>query len=211
MKELTVLLIIQVLKKFGYKVFDNNKPFNLNIVGIRSNNNKPNQFDDTLVVFYKDESGKWKLHQWKITTDPGLYYLKNPLNVEGAAILVEDQYESAYQIGKHRGKYEALVQVKPVKVIRDANRDGVLDFGESKQEAGLFGINIHRAYPVGETTAVDKWSAGCQVFKDAEEFRDFMQLCYMSARRYGNSFTYTLLNETDFESEKQNEISDSAA
>lgn len=48
----------------------------------------------------------------------------------GTAILCPGQYVDAYEVGNHNGKYEALLQGRPVKVWRDYDRDGKLDFGE---------------------------------------------------------------------------------
>ena len=45
--------------------------------------------------------------------------------------------------------------------------------------------------------SVNSYSAGCQVFKNASDFKDFMKLVNKSADKFGNSFTYTLINEGD--------------
>ena len=68
-------------------------------------------------------------------------------------------------------------------------------FMNGKEETGLFGINIHRASQTGTTTYVDKYSAGCQVFSNADDFNVFMQLCDRHRQYYGNDFTYTLIDE----------------
>lgn len=184
------------MKDKGYAVFENGKPFNLNIVGIRANNPVPGSFDDMIYCFYKDR-GNYIKFAWPATTDPGLYYLQNPLNVDGTAILVPGQYRGAFKLGLHHGKYEALVQAKPLKVIRDIDRDSVLEFESKNIEEGMFGINIHRASNSHESKTVGKWSAGCQVFANPDHFRTFIELCKSSAKLYGNSFTYTLINEKD--------------
>ena len=98
------------------------------------------------------------------------------MNKLGAAILKNGQYIDAYKIGLHRGEYKALIEQKPVTVIRDYDRNAVLDFNNGKQETGNFGINIHRAGSKGTTINVDKWSAGCQVFENAEDFAKFLVL-----------------------------------
>ena len=196
MKKFDVLTIINVLTSKAYKIIAG-KPFLLNIVGIRSVETSPNKFDDMLVCFFKEADNKWRVFYWNITTDPGLYWLKNPLNVNGTAILVEGQYLDAYQLGLHHGKYQALVQAKPVKAYRDNDRDAAFDKDPKKIDSGLFGINIHRASEV-QSYAVDKWSAGCQVFQNGENFRDFIQICMKAEALNGNSFSYTLLNEKDF-------------
>jgi hypothetical protein len=97
-------------------------------------------------------------------------------------------------MGLHRGQYTALVQRKPVTVIRDYDRDAMLDFYNGKKTKGLYGINVHRANRIGTTKTVDKNSAGCQVFENATAFQQFMLLCERHRRMYGNKFTYTLID-----------------
>ena len=99
----------------------------------------------------------------------------------------------------HRGKYEALRQKKAVKVYRDGNKDDVYDFIEDDVHEGIYGINIHRATARegGESTRVDKWSAGCQVFAANDDFKLFMEIVNKAKDAWGNSFTYTLINSED--------------
>ena len=61
----------------------------------------------------------------------------------------------------------------------------------------MFGINIHRSRKYGEADLVNSYSAGCQVFKNTNDFNDFMKLIQKSADKFGNAFTYTLINEGD--------------
>jgi len=135
---------------------------------------------------------------YEITTDPGEYWLKNPQNADGTAILPNGQYRSSWQLGKHQGKYEALVQRKPVPVWRDNSKDGKIDYAELESpNSGFYGINIHRSNPYNESYLVGRWSAGCQVFKKVSEYEEFLELCRDAANLYGNSFTYTLLTEEE--------------
>ena len=122
---------------------------------------------------------------------------------QGTAILAEGQYRNAYAIGMHRGQYEALVQVKPITIMRDYDRNAVLDFYNGKKTRGYYGINIHRANRVGKTKTVDKNSAGCQVFENASDFAVFMRLCEKHKSLYGNQFTYSLI---DFRSWRRQSI-----
>lgn len=177
----------------GYHEF--NRPFELNIVGIRADSTSPNLFDDSINLYYKTTDGNWQLHQFPATTDPGTYWLENPLNPQGTAILKAGQYIGSHTIGMHRGKYEALVQQRPVTVIREYDRKAVLDLLNGQEDTGLFGINIHHAQAEGITKYVDKFSAGCQVFANIADFTLFMQLCYRHRGLYGNIFTYTLIDE----------------
>lgn len=182
----------EILKEFGFTLYT--KPYQLNIVGLRSKNVNSNSFDDEIHVFYTKPDGKWNYHIFPATTDPGTFWLNNPSYPQGTAILAQGQNRDAYSIGLHRGKYEALVQVKPVTVIRDYDRDAILDFDNGSKETGNFGINIHRAESTGATQLIDQYSAGCQVFKDADDFYAFMQLCKFHAKHHGNSFSYTLVD-----------------
>jgi len=185
-----------MLKK-DYVFFDGNKPYNLNIIGVRRvEGATPNKFDDTIVVIYRNKQKDWEVFTAPITTDPGYYWLGDPMNVNGTAILVPDQYPRTYKIDLHAGKYEALCQRGgEVDVYRDNNRDRRHDMDESTIDTGYFGINIHRAGRA--STQVDKWSAGCQVISRSDEFATFMDLAHLGAERFGEFFTYTLLLETD--------------
>jgi len=192
--------MIQEVKKLaaqkGYTVFD--EPFKLNIWGFRANTTVPNSFDDEIHVFTNiAQSGrpKWAYMVFKATTDPGTFWLRNPMNPQGTAILNPGQYVNSHGIGLHRGKYKALVQIGKVSVTRDYDRDAILDFNSGKIVTGLYGINIHRASKVGDTLRVDKYSAGCQVFKNGGEFDLFMKLCEVHRKAHGNKFTYTLVDQ----------------
>jgi hypothetical protein len=190
----SIRALISTLKSKGYEVYD--APNKLNIVGVRSNTTKPNKFDDKIYAFWKEPTGDWKGKYWTATTDPGTYYLNNPLSNLGTAILKQGQYKDAYAIGKHRGQYTALVQSKPVTVIRDYDRNAVLDFYNGREETGLFGINIHKAGK--DSTEVDQWSAGCQVFSKSTDFAEFIDLAQKQKSLYGNKFTYTLIDERSY-------------
>jgi hypothetical protein len=189
---------LAVMKKKGYRVYANEEGFDLNIVGIRTAELVANRFDDFLTVFYRMH-GDWIFNVFKCTTDPGAFYLEHPIGgTMGTAILKEGQYRSSHRIGKHKGKYTALVQNSPLTVIRDANRDRVLDLDSGTEQTGMFGINIHRANEFRQSIQVEKWSAGCQVLADPLQFKFLMDICRKGREAFGNSFTYTLVHERDF-------------
>ena len=186
----------QVLESKGYAFFTNGV-YNLNIIGIRNPNLVANSFDDTMVVIYKI-GGEWITKVYAITTDAGTYWLKNPMSNKGTAILVPNQYRGVYSIDLHNNKYLALCQRNgKVEVYRDNDKDLILDMDSAKIEKGMFGINIHRSNPFNESLKVDKFSAGCQVFKRVKDFNEFMEICQKSKALWGNSFTYTLIKESD--------------
>ena len=182
----------------GHKVFTTGD-YNLNIVGVRTASRTSNAFDDNLFCVYRAEE-EWKLWHWYITTDPGTYYLENPMNVNGTAILCAGQHRGAWQFGVHRSKYPALVQQKPVKVWRDSNRDATinLDIPNPVAQEGFWGLNFHRSSNKG-STKVGKWSAGCQVFAHPTDFIQFLGLCSKqienSPGKSWDTFTYTLLED----------------
>ena len=197
--------IAEVMASKGYKYFtdDNNKSYDVNIIGIRNDETKgrvTNAFDDTITISYKNEDGEWQYHEFDCTTDPGSAYMDNPiLENTGCAILKPNQYRGSHKIRLHGGKYTALGQKKDVTVYRDNDRDGNYDLNESKTDTGLFGINIHRATSRAgnKSTRVDKWSAGCQVIADNDDWHQFLDVCQIAREIHGNSFSYTLLNSND--------------
>ena len=188
----------------GYKYFhdNNSKSYDVNIIGVRNSKTKgrvTNAFDDTITISYKNEEGEWQYYEFNCTTDPGSHWVKNILNKKGVAILKPNQYRGSHKLRLHQGKYLALGQKKEVTVYRDNNRDGNYDLDESKTDTGLFGINIHRATgrTGGKSTRVDKWSAGCQVIADNDDWHTFLDICQTSREIHGNSFSYTLIESKD--------------
>lgn len=190
----------KLFKKLGYTYFDRGS-YNLNIIGIRSDqgNKVTNRFDDYFVFIYKDKNNRWCRKVWQGTTEPGLDFVKNPQNSKGVSIMVPGQYRGLWRIDLHSGKYQALCQrTKPVKVYRDNNKNMTYDLLPTKIDTGIFGINMHRAAKSGKVYSVGKFSAGCQVFADANDFNEMMKLAKLQVSSgHGNSFTYTLLNEGD--------------
>ena len=185
--------ILDYAESLGYKVFESGA-YNVNIIGVRSVDHKANSFDDVIHCVYKDDDGAWVHKSWACTTEPGNYWLENPTNVNGTAILVPGQYRGVWKIDKHQGKYDALCQRNgKVKTYRDSNKDDIIDCDVESITEGFYGINIHKAG--AHSTQVDRWSAGCQVFANADDFAEFMDICYKARDKWGNSFSYTLVPE----------------
>jgi hypothetical protein len=190
-----------VLSK-GFKFFEDsaNKSYDVNIIGVRNmstGKKVTNVFDDLITISFKDEKGAWQYFEWAATTDPGK---KSMLEwramgiTGGCARLVAGQYRTTYAIDLHQGKYEALCQrLANVFVYRDIDLD--LEYDEDKVTKGMYGINIHKAGQ--DSTWVENWSAGCQVFKRVKDFNEFMRIVKRAAKIHGNKFTYTLLNSSE--------------
>jgi hypothetical protein len=188
--------IIKSAEKLGYII--DKRPNKLNIIGVR-NSSATNQdkFDDVLAYFIYDDKGNLRGKVVPGTTDPSTSFLKSPMNTKGAAVLKSGQYKDAYQLGLHRGKYEALVQAKPVTVIRDNDRNALINYFAPTQ-TGLYGINIHKSTKgKNNEDIIGLDSAGCQVFRNIPDFMDMMTLAKISRKNYGNSFTYTLIDQRD--------------
>ena len=205
LKKSEIRTLLGVLKSKGYRIYS--KPYQLNIVGRRTDNTKANSFDDFIYIFYKNNDDDWEGYKAPSTTDAGTYWLEKPMQSKGTALLKGGQYVDTYKIDLHNGRYYALTQrLNPVVVIRDYDRNDVLDFNNGKEETGMFGINIHRASLVGTTKFIDKYSAGCQVFSNIDDFNKFMEMAYKQKDLYGNKFTYTLIDERTYNKRRRRKI-----
>ncbi|MES2386486.1 MAG: hypothetical protein V4543_00685 [Bacteroidota bacterium] len=189
---MNVSSVISVVVAKGWRVFT--RPFELNIVGIRSANLRSNRFDDVMCVFWKDDAGTWQGRQYACTTDPGTFWLENPMQPQGTAFVCEGQFIDCWSQGLHRNQYKALVQRGPMNIVRGLARAEGIDWGNAKVIRGVYGIDLHRALRSGTSYTVDEHSAGCQVLAEAEDFAELMQLADIHASRYGNHFSYSLVD-----------------
>lgn len=181
----------QQLMSLEYK-FDE-QPLHMNIIGIRgfwhgeAVANTFNEYNDTIFVLWKDDDGnKRHVDAFDASCDPGK--LTRPLE-KGVAHLIEGQYLFAQ--GRHRGKYRALRQARPVRVKRyfDDDPERLTPYIDE----GFFGINIHCG---GISDEVNNWSAGCQIIKGGKkgpQWKRFDQLIYETAPAEQRHFRYTLI------------------
>jgi len=164
------------------------------LLGVRSNEDNPDQFDDKIYMF----RGEQFITVTSATTNPGVSILKGGFksyNNVGAAMLVADQwYYNIWIKGKHRGKATGLLQRgAKVKVHRDGDMDNKSEATSIIQE-GMFGINFHpnthdfNAMITKKT--IGAWSAGCQVVNDMVKYRQIM-----NAMPERVLISYCLLNE----------------
>lgn len=173
--------VIEYMNAKGY--FINRHPDCKNIVYLEGmepngalNENAPNKFNDIRVVFSCTEAGGVALNVWDATTEPGAKWTFTPMNASGAARIAFGQYKS-WGVGVHKAgtksAHEALVQVKPVRVYRDLNRDFKRE-GDRTFE-GLFGINQHWGYDLQKDN-LGTSSAGCLVGRTTKGHREFLTL-----------------------------------
>ena len=190
---LTYDIIKKILQSKKYNFFEGE--LNLNMVGIRTNNRKIDNWDDYFCLVYQ-ENGQDKIFiDDQFTTDPGITYMqKKLLNPKGCSILVPGQYKGMWTIGLHQNKYEAFVQKNPCSVYRDRNLNNYLDFDPTTIDTGIFGINQHHGY---DSKNVGPNSAGCQVHKSIKTLKQILDIAKKSVPLHGPTFTYTLLEESD--------------
>ena len=192
--DITVEKLRDSCARKGYQFFESGD-FNLNLIGIRSDDLTANTFNDIFCVAFK-QNGRWVLFTFECTTDPGLYWRKHPMNKLGTAVLVPGQYRGAFMLGTHKGKYPAFVQSKALPVYRDNDLDADVDIAGTIDN-GWHGINMHPRAEGLDSDDIGKWSAGCQVIRHYNEHMMVILAAKISEQLYGNRFTYTLLEERD--------------
>ena len=190
-------MLFKIATRYKYPIFKSNKayPINLNIWGIRSNDERTEYFNDVILTFYNDINDNWTLNIYEATTDPSNLNLMNPVNTKGCAILLTGFHKGLWKLGCHKGRYEALVQASPCDIYRDADKDDYINFQDDmKLETGMFGINLHRASLNQTSDEIGLYSAGCQVIKNTNEFNDLMKLC-KKALKPNDKQSYVLIHE----------------
>lgn len=191
--------IISYMEAKKYQIFKGKDELNIIYVegmnpDFSLNSDKPNYFNDIRLVIGFEDNKPLVLGVWEATTEPGFYYTDNPMNPDGAARIAFGQYK-AWQVGIHgvSEPHEALVQVAPVKVHRDYNRD-MIRTGD-RIDKGIFGINQHHGsnHPVDDIYTA---SAGCLVGRTRQGHKEFMKLIKTDCRYKTNPdfiFTTTII------------------
>ena len=195
MKAPLILEIHEVMKGADMVIFD--RPFSITLGGIRTKDNLSEAFNDFHFASMFTPAGNLVSAIIEGTTDAGLYYRKNPLNVDGTAIIKHGvQHRGAYtymEEGGHRGQ-EAFRQTGDMEYWRDADRDKYLEFdGESFVDN--FATNGH---DMGSRENVGKNSAGCWGAHNTN-----MEILYHLAKvqiknGVGAGLSYAMLHENMF-------------
>lgn len=135
----------------------------------------PDRWNDSIgILKYDGRSGTGKfLCIYTGTTEPGRYYTMNPMNKGGCARLDLGYHKGIWSKGLHRG-YSALVQTGPARLVRDANKNFLRDDKVSVEYGN--GVNLHTTRKGFFGNLVDRWSAGCVVIKDPNEFLNFLKI-----------------------------------
>jgi len=162
------------------------------IVGVRSEEDAPNKYDDKFYLF----NGEQFVKVVTGTTNPGTPILQGgylKYNRVGAAVVKADEvYYDVWKFGLHQGKMPALKQVGPFIVYRDGDKDGKSEEIGAPITGSGYGINFHTCSylekVVGEN--IGGWSAGCQVVNNTEQYYMVINLI-----KNQNRITYCLLKE----------------
>lgn len=193
--KITIDILKQSVAKKGYKWFDNAP----NIIGIRTNLQVPDVFNDVMCVVYK-EGGVEKLFTTTFTSEPGTTYQKKLLNPKGCWVMMPNQMIDAYTIGLHQGKADHVCLKSSGKIfgLREDDKDGVAlndkDAVATWVDGTTVGANIHGANKLGITKIVGPWSAGCMVLSNWKDKEKLIDICKASGVL---KFTFTLINESD--------------
>jgi len=163
------------------------------ILGVRSNEDLPNKFDDKFYIFI----GEKFITMTSGTTNPGTPILEGGFlkyNRVGAAVVKANEwYYGVWRYGLHKGKMPALLQVGKIKVHRDGDKDKKAEELGTPIE-GLYGINFHTNtwnLDIKEIKEnIGDWSAGCQVANNVEKYSMIINML-----KKQHNVTYCLINE----------------
>ena len=170
----------------------NHYPADYWLLGIRSNEDEYNKFDDKFYLFYGIEFKK----VYSGTTNTGANGLKNfeTYNKDGVAILEADRivYGSHRRgISKGRPVYR---QDKPFPYYRDNDKDNKSEELGQVINDEIIHAHIHDV-KMGNVDAdkefINGWSLACQVFNNGEHWHKFFNVL-TKEQEY---ITYCLLNE----------------
>ena len=215
--EITMDRLLALYKVNDFRINEvKGKDFALNIGAIRTKSRSSEKYDDYMFVFRKCPKpanhtvnkpdwqrvyqNGYSLDIFTCTTNPGTPNMLKPVNPKGAGIIVEGQYKDVYIKGLHKGK-PALVQFGTFKVYRDKNKDSILDYDPlTIENAKNTGFNIHHASEWKISEIIGLYSAGCQVHKNVNHFKEvFMYLINSSINEGFKFFDYTLITEEQYE------------
>lgn len=192
------------MEALGFRVFRGVE--SINLVGFRSLSRKAGAFDDWICTVMLSAAGEWVTKWYPATTDPGVPWMLSPMNPAGAAVVAHGQIIGAFTMGIHLGIYRCLVQAKPIGVLRDDNRNELIDPPQGL-DVGWHAIQLHRASAFATLPEVGKFSAGCQVVQDADDYDDLISDVDLSMLRHGPTVSYTLIDVAQLTSQQVQQIS----
>ena len=177
------------------------------VVGVRGSwpgafrwtGNAPNQFNDTIVLLWRDSDGVAHVREFPVNTDTGAH----DFGRDSSSSLVPNRHYP-YVNGWHRS-YNALSIDLPGYPVRDdannnghwdSDRNGWLSGGEADYDRNGSAHNIHMGAidePLG-SASINTWSAGCQVIPGEDNWLEFIGNVWTGL---GDKVDYYLLDARD--------------
>ena len=142
------------------------------ILGVQSNEDTYNEFDDKFYLF----KGKEFVLVTPGTTNAGTTGMQDYEKYSKKGVLIvktEEWYHGLWKFGYHRRKMAALKQVRHIKYFRDHNKNTKIE-EIGKLYSGIQGINFHTVTYHKVSSFLKKfiggWSAGCQVINNVGKY-----------------------------------------
>lgn len=186
-------------------------PGRRSVVGLRGssdrvfvwNDNAPNKFNDTLVLLWREDSGKKRVLEFPANTDTGV----NDFGYHNSSSLWPNRHYP-YRCGWHKNYNALAIDIVDYQVRDDTNKNGHWDSDRNQWLPSPLGVegddhdrtgsahNIHMGAvdaPFDQAT-VDQWSAGCQVIPGRANWELFI---YNAWTELGDEVDYYLLDIRD--------------
>ena len=198
--------MITFLKSKKYSVYEDIGV--LNIVSMQSpskdSGEVSNKFDDTLNLFFKNESGNWELLEYQVTTMPG-FVPKTTSLPDGVGMLALGQYVDqlkldTYIVDASTTPYKTDRCLKVGECIFHINDTNDKYNYKSNTIKAKSIVLLHRS---SNTIAdyVFNYSGGAHVFKNSTQYDQFLDFCDKQVKLSNKAvFTYTLCKQSEFDS-----------
>lgn len=155
-------------------------PQNYWLIGVQSQEDEFNVFDDKFYLF----KGEKFILTSSGTTNAGADALMgyDKAGLIGTAVWKTDMiYYDVFAPGKHKGKMNALRQVKPIYYYRDKDKDQKTE-EQGELYHGIIGANFHTNSYDPNSRAIKKligaWSYACQVCNEPDKYNQILELTY---------------------------------
>lgn len=184
----------RVLTQKGFPFYENRIPYHLNIVGIKNDVETEGLFTETIMVCYIDALGLHQCDYFTALLKPVDILQLSSRNPKDIILLQEGHYPNSFEKRIENGG----AKLAPIKNIRYERGKFIPHFSATKgTRAGIpnFRIEGHLGFFSPEIIRV--WSNGSQVIEKG--FEIFLYLLEKAIEFHGNTFSYTLLNRSDFD------------
>jgi hypothetical protein len=198
--------MISFLKSKRYSVYEDIGV--LNIVSMQSPNKDSgevsNKFDDTLNLFFKNESGNWELLEYQLTTLPG-FVPKTTSLPDGVGMLALGQYVDqlkldTYIVDASTTPYKTDKCLKIGECVIHINDSTDRYNYKSNTIKAKSIVLIHRSSN-GIADYVFNYSGGAHVFKNSTQYDQFLDFCDKQVKLSNKAvFTYSLCKQSEFDS-----------